>query len=113
MNEELSSISRWICELKEGDLEAAQPLWERYFAKLVDVARRKLKGIPRGARDEEDVALSAFDSFCRAAKNGRFPKLHDRDELWRILLAITVRKVIGSKKSIDPDTADARARPPE
>ena len=33
--------------------------------------------------DEEDVALSAFDSFCRGAEQGRFPRLDDRDDLWQ------------------------------
>ena len=33
--------------------------------------------------DEEDVALSAFDSLCRGAVEGRFPRLDDRNDLWR------------------------------
>ena len=37
------SITGWLGELKEGDQAAAQPLWERYFAKLVTVARAKLQ----------------------------------------------------------------------
>jgi hypothetical protein len=43
-------------------------------------------------KDEEDVALSAFDSFCRAAEGGRFPRLDDRDDLWRLMLTFTARK---------------------
>jgi DNA-directed RNA polymerase specialized sigma24 family protein len=46
----------------------------------------------RGGRDEEDAALSAFDRFCRAAVEGRFPRLDDRDDLWRLLVAITERE---------------------
>ncbi len=42
--------------------------------------------------DEEDAALSAFDSFCRGAQQGRFPRLDDRDDLWQLLVVITVRK---------------------
>jgi DNA-directed RNA polymerase specialized sigma24 family protein len=38
------------------------------------------------------VALSAFDSFCRGAEAGRFPRLADRDSLWRILVVMTARK---------------------
>jgi DNA-directed RNA polymerase specialized sigma24 family protein len=45
--------------------------------------------------DEEDVALSAFDSFCRRAERGEFPQLADRDDLWRLLFVLTVRKAIG------------------
>ena len=42
--------------------------------------------------DEEDVALSAIDSFCRGAANGRFPDLADRNSLWALLIVITRRK---------------------
>src|SRR5262249_14377033 len=49
---------------------------------------------PRGAADEEDVALSAFDSFCRGAERGRFPRLDDRDDLWQVLLVLTQRKAV-------------------
>ena len=45
--------------------------------------------------DEEDAALSAFDSFCRGAAAGRFPQLADRDGLWRLLVVITLHKVMG------------------
>jgi DNA-directed RNA polymerase specialized sigma24 family protein len=38
------------------------------------------------------VALSAFDSFCRGAARGHFPRLSDRDDLWRLLVVITARK---------------------
>src|SRR5262249_53125838 len=65
---------------------------ENYFRRLVSLARDRLAGVPRRAADEEDVALSAFDSFCRAAEGGRFPDLHDRDDLWQLLMVITERK---------------------
>jgi len=86
------SITHWIGQLKAGDPHAAQVLWEQYFKRLVGLARKKLEGTPRRAADEEDVALSAFDSFCRGAERGRFPKLQDRDDLWPLLVVITVRK---------------------
>jgi hypothetical protein len=47
---------------------------------------------PRRAADEEDVALSAFDSFCRGAEQGCFPQLHDRLDLWQLLVLLTARK---------------------
>jgi DNA-directed RNA polymerase specialized sigma24 family protein len=86
------SVSRWIELLKDGDYAAAQPLWERYFDRLVGLARIKLADGRRRAADEEDVSLSAFDSFCRGAAAGRFPKLADRDDLWRLLVTLTARK---------------------
>jgi DNA-directed RNA polymerase specialized sigma24 family protein len=77
-----------------GERAAAQPLWQRYFERLVGLARKKLQGSPRRESDEEDVALSAFDSFCRGAAQGRFPRLADRDDLWQLLVVITARKAI-------------------
>jgi DNA-directed RNA polymerase specialized sigma24 family protein len=86
------SVTLWIAQLKAGAGNAARPLWENYFRRLVSLARDRLAGVPRRAADEEDVALSAFDSFCRAVERGRFPKLHDRDDLWQLLMVITERK---------------------
>src|SRR6516225_6468212 len=86
------SVTRWIGLLQAGDLSAAQPLWERYFQQLVRLAHKKLHGAPRRAAGEEDVALSAFASFCRAAANQRLPQLADRDSLWRVLVVLTARK---------------------
>jgi len=50
------------------------------------------RGSPVAVADEEDVALSAFDSFCRGARQGHFPRLNDRDNLWSLLVVITARK---------------------
>jgi RNA polymerase sigma factor (sigma-70 family) len=86
------SVTRLIDLLQAGDAVAAQALWDRYFRLLVDLARRKLlRARPQGA-DEEDVALSAFASFCRRLKRGRFPALNDRDNLWKLLVVLTARK---------------------
>ena len=88
------SVTRWIVALKDGDQVAAQALWERYFDRLVRLAGAKLRAArhPGAVEDEEDAALSAFDSFCKGARRGRFPKLSDRDDLWRLLVVITARK---------------------
>jgi DNA-directed RNA polymerase specialized sigma24 family protein len=89
-----ASVTQWIDRLKEGDPDAAQKLWERYFRRLVGLARKKLRAAPRRAADEEDVALSAFDSFCRGAEHDRFPQLHDRLDLWQLLVLLTARKAV-------------------
>jgi DNA-directed RNA polymerase specialized sigma24 family protein len=90
------SITGWLGNLREGDQAAAQPLWERYFSKLVMVARTKLRRMRRtmADQDEEDAALSAFNSFCAGAARGKFPQLADRDDLWRLLVVITARKAM-------------------
>jgi DNA-directed RNA polymerase specialized sigma24 family protein len=88
------SVTHWVGLLKAGDSAAAQPLWERYFHQLVTLARKRLQGTPRRAADEEDVALSAFDSFCRGAELGRFPQLNDRNDLWQLLVMLAARKAV-------------------
>jgi DNA-directed RNA polymerase specialized sigma24 family protein len=89
------SVTYWIAQLKAGDPVATQKLFERYFEQLCRFARAKLRAASRRVADQEDVALSAFNSFYVAAAEGRFPQLFDRDDLWRILLAITARKAAG------------------
>jgi DNA-directed RNA polymerase specialized sigma24 family protein len=93
-----NSVTRWISALKQGDQAAATGLWESYCRRLVGLARARLGDLPRLIADEEDVALSAFDSFCRRAQAGQFRSLHDRDDLWQLLAMITVRKAIDLRK---------------
>lgn len=89
-----NSISHWIGQLKSGNTDAAGPIWQQYFPKMVEIARKKLADFPRRMADEEDIALSAFNSFCEDAAKGLLPRLENRDDLWRILLMITAQKTI-------------------
>jgi DNA-directed RNA polymerase specialized sigma24 family protein len=86
------SVTQWIDRLKGGDRACIERLWERYFEKLVRQTRRWLRHAPRQAADEEDIALNAFDSVCRRAEQGRFPRLFDRNDLWQLLVVIAFRK---------------------
>lgn len=85
-------VTLWIVQLKQGDPMAAQKIWEGYFPRLVGLARARLRGASRRVSDEEDVALSAFDSFCRGTGRGQFPRLGNRDDIWQLLAVITARK---------------------
>lgn len=89
-----SSVTYWIRRLQSGDRAAVQELWDRYFDRLVRLARQRLGSVPRRAADEEDVALSAFRCFCAQVEQGSFPQLDDRTDLWRLLVVITSRKAI-------------------
>jgi DNA-directed RNA polymerase specialized sigma24 family protein len=93
------SISRLLLELEVGDQSAAQQaIWGRYFGRLVALARKKLGDVPRRTEDEEDVALCALGSFFEGARQGRFPDLRDRNNLWFVLSKITVRRAINQRK---------------
>jgi hypothetical protein len=93
------SITHWLRLLQGGDHAAARPLWEHYFPLLVGRARASLRGMPGRAADAEDVALGAFDSFCRGAEKGRFPNLDNRHDLWRLLVLLTAGKVARQVRS--------------
>jgi RNA polymerase sigma factor (sigma-70 family) len=92
------SVSRWLTDLKAGDQEAAQRIWERYYRMLVTLARKKLSASAKREADEEDVTQNAFHSFFRGVSGGRFPRLDDRDDLWRLLVVITARKALDQLK---------------
>ena len=94
MSPDDASVTVWMRQLLAGEGDAAvQRLWERDSGQPVRLARNLLGDLPRRMADEEDVALSAFDSFYQGANGGRFPKLNDRYDLWRLLVTITARKV--------------------
>jgi RNA polymerase sigma factor (sigma-70 family) len=88
------SVSKHVRLLKSGDQSAARPLWQRYFPWLVRLARRKLQSTPSAVADEEDVALEAFARFCQRAEEGRLPEVRNRDDLWRLLVTLTIRMAI-------------------
>lgn len=88
------SVTRWIERIKSGGETATEDVWNHFYARLIGLARRKLQGMPRRVADEEDVVLSAFETFFRRAKEGKFPQLHDRHDLWQLLVKITERKAL-------------------
>lgn len=93
-----SSVSTWIAQLGQENGDAAQKIWERYYQRLVALAAKKLSGARRRAADEEDVVQEAFDAFFRAAAEGRFPQLRDRNNLWQILVRITENRAFNQRK---------------
>ena len=94
----VEQVTQWITKLGRGDPAAAEVLWERYFSKLVQLARRELGATPRRAADEEDVALSAMHSFCRGLAEHRFPQVQGDDNLWKLLVTITARKANAERR---------------
>ncbi|MEM6473158.1 MAG: ECF-type sigma factor [Planctomycetota bacterium] len=88
-------VSVWIEALQAGDADATERLWEFCLPRLLRYSKNKLPPHFRRVLDEEDVALSAFKSFCIRAADGSLGEIHDRDQLWKLLLTITSRKASG------------------
>jgi len=76
----------------QRDEEACHDLWDAVYDRLAILARQRLTAQNRRVADEEDVALSAVKSFIRAAEAGRLAAVQNRDELWRVLITIMIRK---------------------
>lgn len=92
---EHGSITNLIFALREGSSTAAAGLWDRYYDRLVELARSRLNRLPNlRADDEEDAALSAIRSILVGVPDGKFPKVTDRQNLWRLLCSITYRRLL-------------------
>jgi hypothetical protein len=98
--ENKGSVTRALDDLKIGQNvdAAALKLCDYALGKLVHIARTMLRDTPRQAADEEDIALSALQSLFDGAAHGRLPNLESRDNLWRVLYTITLRKVVAQNE---------------
>lgn len=90
------SISRLIVKLETGDDDAAFSIWEKYFGRILEIARHRLPISDPGRGDEEDIAVCVFKSLCRGAVVGNFSELQNRTDLWKLLLKITHQKVVAA-----------------
>lgn len=89
------SVTRLIRDLQGGRESATGPLLEVYFQRLVQLARKRLQGLPSLHSYEEDVALRSFHSMCRRVQDPARPlQLADRNDLWRLLATRTVSRAI-------------------
>jgi hypothetical protein len=70
---------------------AARQIWQRHFPNLLELACRHLDGRLKARVDEHDVLQSMYASFCLRQRRGDFA-LDDRDDLWRLLVTMTLNK---------------------
>ena len=95
------SMTRWADELRSPDAkvrdEAARQIWERYASRLLEVVRRHLDDRIRRREDEDDVLQSMYQSFCVSRRRADQP-LRSREDLWRLLVHITLCKVANTAK---------------
>jgi DNA-directed RNA polymerase specialized sigma24 family protein len=101
------SISGFIGKMRSGDEEAARKIWDRFSPRLAALARERLPVWLQCVVDGDDVANSAMCSVIMGLREGRFPALQDREDLWALLACMTVRKAIN-----EIETASRRKRRP-
>jgi DNA-directed RNA polymerase specialized sigma24 family protein len=105
------SVERLIDRLKGGDNRALAPLWERYFEKLVKVARGRLPvGSPaRVEGGSMDAALNALQSFQSRLRNGEYGWVTSRGDLWKLLVTMTRNKASNQAQRAGADKRHPRS----
>ena len=117
------SVTRLIIDLRSDEPAvrevAARLVWGRYFQELLVLARNHLSARIRSREDEEDVLQSMYKSFCIRQHRGDFD-LANRDELWNLLVRITLRKArnaanrhLQGKRDVRREDAEEADRPRE
>lgn len=91
-NDSNLSLTHFFTRLRDGDHTAAEGLWRHFCPRLLGLARKVLGQQRLPVLDPEDAAQSAFASFWKRAERGDFSREIDRNDLWRLLATITVRK---------------------
>lgn len=88
-----SSITQWIVDLRNKDIDATRKIWNRFVDRLTLIANKRLRNSKCRITDGEAVAADAFSDFFMRGPD-EFGKLVDRNDLWQILVVITERRAI-------------------
>jgi RNA polymerase sigma factor (sigma-70 family) len=87
--EEQALIDLW----RGGDQDAARKIVERYFDRLLVLARRRISQRLASRVDPEDIVQSVFRTFFVRLKEGQFV-FQDEDDLCKLLMRITLHKTL-------------------
>jgi RNA polymerase sigma factor (sigma-70 family) len=93
----MGDVSNWIRGIRHDQRDAQRCLWEHCFPRVLRLAQNRLAGVG-GMADAEDVAASVLDSLLQGARDGRFSLLHNRNDLWSLLFAITRQKAVSLRR---------------
>jgi RNA polymerase sigma-70 factor (ECF subfamily) len=75
-----------------GDAAAADRLYRRYAGRLWGLARSKASAPLQQRLDTDDIVQSVFRRFFAAARDGDYA-VPAGDDIWNLLLAITLNKI--------------------
>src|SRR5262249_48627982 len=87
-------LSRWR---DQADQEAAAELFQRYSARLIGLARKKMSGKLARRVDAQDVVQSACRTFFLRLRDGRLD-VQPGSDIWQLLVSITLRKVFAQSE---------------
>ncbi len=97
MCQEAGSVTEILRSLENGGEEAAQEeLYQRYYHQVLNHARRWTSDFT--VADEEDVAVSVWNSFFQGVARGKFPQCTDRTAFEKLMAKITFRKAVNLRR---------------
>jgi DNA-directed RNA polymerase specialized sigma24 family protein len=95
----VGSLTLCIQQLHSPDCrvrdEAARIIWERFSSRLHALVRRHLDDGVRRREDENDILQNMYASFCAGQLKGQTPPA-SREELWKLLVRITMCKLVNT-----------------
>lgn len=97
-SDSVTDFNQWFAAVCEGDSASTMRLWEDYFERIGHSIANRLTSQGRRYEDQEDVAISVLRTFFRRASLGQFKELGDKDQLWKLLLTIAIRKANDYRK---------------
>lgn len=110
-----SSLDSMVRGVRLGEPDALDRVFKTYFQNLVAYAKRRVH-FHNGGVDCEVVAASAMCTFVKGAVAGKYDRLADQGELYRLLCVIVLRKAIRYRKRnrryvqlVDKPNADGSA----
>src|SRR5262245_5327358 len=92
MSPSVDELDRWIAGLREGKQDCLSEFWHHYSPLLERLADKNLAPGLRPRLGPDDVVQSVCRTFFRRAQEGQF-QLEGQDNLWRLLVAITLTKI--------------------
>src|SRR5688572_27245112 len=88
------SITHLLRQSQAGNEDATRALCVLCYPMAVKLADRKLRGKRSPLADAEDVAQEALASLLMGARDDKFARLANRNDLWQLLALLTVREAV-------------------
>jgi RNA polymerase sigma-70 factor (ECF subfamily) len=107
----VSPIPELVERLRRGDPQAAEEVFARYAQRLTSLAEQHLSRKLAGRLDGADVVQSVFRTFFRRSAAGEF-RIDSSDELWRLLVRITLQKARAKGRHHTAGVRDVAAEEP-
>lgn len=101
------SVSMALQDLRDNRRSAIDQIWQKYFPRLLLLARSTLRHLPHRFEDAEEAVQSAFVSFWQKLTTEGVRDVLDRNSLWRLLATMTARK---AKQIVRKDFAQKRGQ---